>query len=87
MSKKAKKAAKQKNLQRKRAIKAANKARYQAMAQSGENTKSKRFRATSKRMKKAKLTDHTDGPCGNLACKKCFPYPYVHTGPRTRSSV
>ena len=73
MSKKAKKASKEKNLQRKRAMRAANKAKYQGMAQAGQNSKSKRFRAKSKIMKKIKMVDHADGHCGNYACDKCFP--------------
>jgi len=79
MSKKAKKASKEKNLQRKRAMRAANKARYQTMAQAGQNSKSKRFRAKSKLMRKIKMVDHADGHCGNYACDKCFPDKHLPT--------
>lgn len=73
MSKTSKKATKQKNLQRKRAIKAANKARYQQLALSGQNSKSKRSRSTNKSARKVKRIDHPNGKCGNPGCKKCFP--------------
>lgn len=73
MSKKSKKATKEKNLQRKRAIKAANKARYQQMARDGQNSKSKRARAGNKRGKKVLTIDHLNGKCGNPACRKCYP--------------
>ena len=87
MSKKAKKASKEKNLQRKRSIKAANKARYQGMAQSGQNTKSLRFRRNSKAGKKIKMVDHADGHCGNYACNKCFPNKDVPQKPGKRTAV
>lgn len=48
MSKKSKALQKQLNKSKKRAIKDANKARYQALAKLGENTKSKRFISKSK---------------------------------------
>ena len=73
MSKKAKKASKLKNLQRKRARKAANKARYQQMARDGVNSKSKRFKKKSKFDKKARPVKHLDAHCGNNGCKRCFP--------------
>lgn len=73
MSKKCKKASKDKNLQRKRARKAANKARYQTMARAGENTKSKRAVKRGKAGKKAGGKSHPDGHCGNPACLRCFP--------------
>ena len=73
MSKKCKKAAKQKNIQRKRARKAANKARWQAMAQSGENSKSKRFLRKSKKTRMANSESHKGvNNCGNPPCKRCF---------------
>jgi len=70
MSKKAKKAAKNKRLAAKRAAKAAQKARYQKYAELGQNTKSKRSRTRVK--KTANMTSHPDGRCGNPACEKCF---------------
>lgn len=73
MSKKSKKASKAKNLQRKRARRAANQARYQAMALVGQNTKSKRARHINKQTRKVSMIDHPEGRCGNIACTKCFP--------------
>lgn len=74
MSKKAKVANKEKRLQRKRAIKNANKARYAELARLGQNSKSKRFTKQSKRRKSVKMIDHPNGACGNPACRKCFPF-------------
>lgn len=84
MSKKSKKASKEKNMQRKRAAKAANKAKYQAMALAGQNTKSKRARGSNKNNKKVNLIDHKDGHCGNVACKRCFPN---FSTPATRGEI
>lgn len=69
MSKKSKAAAKELRLQKKRALKNANKAKYAAWKQAGENSKSYRSskRSNSKSSKGLHLTF-----CGNLACKKCF---------------
>ena len=73
MSKKCKKTSKLKNLQRKRARKAANKARWQTMAQSGENTKSKRFLKGRQKNRKAKRETHIGvNNCGNPSCTRCF---------------
>lgn len=71
MSKKAKLLAKEKRLQKKRAIKAANKAKYLAWKQAGENTKSYRNRQKSKKNAKSYKGLHPFF-CGNLACAKCF---------------
>ena len=73
MSKRAKANQKQKRLLKKRAIKAANKARYEEMRRLGQNSKSKRARNQSKRTKRVNTTDHPEGPCGNIGCKKCDP--------------
>ena len=73
MSKKAKAAAKEKNLQKKRAIKAANKAKYQAWALAGNNSKSKRSISRNKKAKKRNGISHPDGPCGNIGCRMCNP--------------
>ena len=72
MSKKAKLANKQKRLQKKRAIKTANKARYAELKRLGQNTKSKRFRTQIRKHKLIRTIDHPDGFCGNIACGKCF---------------
>lgn len=70
MSKKAKKAAKNKRLVAKRQKKQAQKDRYKKYAELGQNTKSKRARR--KGQKTARMTSHPDGRCGNPACEKCF---------------
>ena len=73
MSKKSKALNKQKRLDKKRAIKAANKARYAELKRLGQNSKSIRFKKNAKKNKKAKTTDHPLGRCGNIGCKKCSP--------------
>lgn len=71
MSKKSKKASKEKNLQAKRARRAANKARYQKMREAGQNSKSKRAVSRGKVTKKAGGVSHPEGNCGNNGCKRC----------------
>lgn len=73
MSKKYKAKQKQKRLDKKRAIKASNKARYAELRRLGQNTKSKRSVRQSKKSKLAKKIDHPNGKCGNIGCKKCNP--------------
>lgn len=73
MSKKSKATAREKRLNKKRAIKMANKAKYQAWAKEGQNSKSKRSRRVGKQKRLAKSFSHFPGHCGNLACKKCYP--------------
>ena len=73
MSKKSKATAKQVRLNKKRAIKMANKAKYQGWARDGDNTKSKRSRSSNRKNKLAKTVSHSMGHCGNLACVRCYP--------------
>jgi len=73
MSKKIKAANKQANLQAKRSRKAANKAKYAALKNAGQNTKSFRAIKAGKKHRKATGVSHPDGPCGNIGCVKCFP--------------
>lgn len=73
MSKKAKKINKEKRLQKKRAIKAANRSRYAELARLGQNSKSKRYLKQSRKSKTINIIDHSTGPCGNIACRKCDP--------------
>lgn len=73
MSKKAKKASKEKNLQQKRARRLTNRARFQAMALAGQNSKSKHARSVNRLTRKIKMVDHPNGHCGNVACVKCYP--------------
>lgn len=73
MSKKIKAANKEKNLQAKRARKSANKAKYAALMAAGRNSKSYRSIQQGKKSRRAVTIDHPNGPCGNIACLKCFP--------------
>ena len=74
MSKKIKAANKEKNLQVKRARKAANKAKYAALMVAGKNSKSYRSIQQGKKSRKINPIDHPNGFCGNVGCIKCFPY-------------
>lgn len=73
MSKKIKAANKEKNLQAKRARKAANRAKYAALMTAGRNGKSYRSVKAGKKKRRMASVDHPNGRCGNVACKKCFP--------------
>lgn len=72
MSKKSKALAKTKRLFKKRAIKLANKAKYQTWKEQGQNTKSIRARKNNKR-KLVSTESHPNGACGNIGCKRCNP--------------
>lgn len=63
--------AKQRRLQQRRAIKAANKAKYAKWRDDGMNRKNKSKRAGKKRRSPLKGT-HPFYPCGNVACEKCY---------------
>jgi len=73
MSKKCKAASKEKNLQKKRALRASRKAQFQAWKEAGQNSKSLRSRRSGKRNKKAHTVSHPQGACGNIACRRCDP--------------
>lgn len=75
MSKTSKAKTKQENLRKKRAIKAANRAKYESWRRDGSNTKSKRVRAKSKNKGVSVLRKrrHEATNCGNPACGNCFP--------------
>lgn len=73
MSKKIKASTKAKNLQAKRARKAANRAKYNALRDAGKNSKSIRSIRAGKKAKRLSGIDHPNGFCGNIACAKCFP--------------
>lgn len=73
MSKNTKATARQKRLNKKRALKIANKAKYESWRNSGINNKSSRSRRSTSKNKLAKSIDHSMGHCGNLACKRCYP--------------
>jgi len=72
MSKKAKSENKKRRLAMKRARKATNQARYDALREAGANSKSKRF---IKRMKRKLIGKHNHPqiPCGNPGCISCYP--------------
>ncbi len=73
MSKKSKQINREKRLQKKRALKAANRARYDELKRTGQNSKSRRSLMQSKKHRLVSILNHKDGNCGNLACKQCFP--------------
>ncbi len=56
---------------KKRAIKMANRAKYESWRDAGENSKTKRHR---KGRRLANTVSHPEGPCGNIGCKKCDSY-------------
>ena len=66
MSKRAKAAQKLKRLQKKRARKAANTAKYAALRDSGQNTKSKRSLSQNKKSKRVNTVSHQICPCCNI---------------------
>ena len=74
MSKKIKASSKAKNLQAKRARKAANTARYAALRAAGKNCKSKRSVKAGKKSRRLAGVEHSTGYCGNTGCIRCFPY-------------
>ena len=73
MSKKAKKASKDKNRIAKTARKRANRALYDSRRDSGTNSKSLRARQNSKKGRSTEKGKHNIANCGNLACQKCNP--------------
>lgn len=73
MSKKSKLKNREKRLQEKRSRKAANKARYAEMKRLGINSKSKRFQSNQRKKHKVGSEKHSQGYCGNVGCKLCFP--------------
>ena len=83
MSKKTKAASKDARLKKKRAIRNANRAKYDAWRNSGQNTKSKRVRIKSKKTKKLNLST-THNKCGNIGCTTCRPNQFVPRGPIMR---
>lgn len=75
MSKSSKAKTKNDNLQKKRALKAANKAKYETWRRLGENTKSRRVTIRGRKKRGKDKGKHLIADCGNIACKKC----YTHT--------
>lgn len=58
---------------RKAARKAAQNLQYAAWKQSGQNTKSRRAKLRKRRSNPVRSKDHSQGPCGNIGCKRCNP--------------
>lgn len=75
MSKKKKSIAKDHRRAQKKARKMAEKAKYAAWKEQGQNTKSKRVKLRAKRAQKMRMSKHSQGPCGNVGCSKCNPVP------------
>ena len=72
MSKNSKNTARLKRLQRKRALKASNKATFEERARQGQNSKSKRATAQAKKKEGPRPASH-NYDCGNIGCKQCNP--------------
>ena len=73
MSKKAKTTARALRRARKAARKAAQNVQYAAWKQAGQNTKSRRAKLRKRRTSLVRSKNHSQGPCGNIGCKRCNP--------------
>ena len=73
MSKKSKKASKEKNKLAKQSKKRANRAVYDSRRDSGTNSKSFRARKRSKNGRSQDKGKHLVSNCGNIGCQKCNP--------------
>ena len=73
MGKKGDKRRGQEKRAKKRAIKASNRARYDAMRDAGENSKSKRFKKRKAGERSNEKGKHLIDNCGNVGCQKCHP--------------
>jgi len=73
MSKSSKAVSKLKRLAAKRARRATNRAHYQELARTGQNSKSKRALNANSKRKKVNVFGHSAEPCGNIGCMKCNP--------------
>lgn len=71
MSKKAKTASRERRKREKRARKDANRARYAAMRDAGQNRKKKGGDETGKGT--LRIQRHPTGDCGNIGCVRCSP--------------
>ena len=75
MSKKAKTAAALKRRAEKSRIKAANTAKYESWRDAGQNSKSKRSKLAGQRNRKSPNKHrHAISDCGNIGCKRCYPF-------------
>lgn len=74
MSKASKTRAREARAKQKRNIKAANRAKYAAMRDAGENQKTGRSGVRSRKSGSLRLKgSHPLGACGNTGCGRCFP--------------
>lgn len=73
MSKSSKATSKLKRLSAKRARRAVNRAHYQELARTGQNSKSKRALKANAKRKKVNVFGHSITPCGNIGCMRCNP--------------
>lgn len=73
MSKRSKAASKAKKSQAKRARKNANRAHYQELARTGQNSKTKRALNANARKRKVNVFGHSLENCGNIGCRRCNP--------------
>ncbi len=82
MSKKAKQTSRALRRARKAARKTAQNLQYAAWKLAGKNTKSRRARLQKQRSNPVRSKDHSQGPCGNIGCKRCNPERYNLVAPR-----
>lgn len=82
MSKKAKLTSRALRRARKAARKTAQNLQYAAWKLAGKNTKSRRAKLRNQRANPVRSKDHSQGPCGNIGCKRCNPERYNLVTPR-----
>jgi len=82
MSKKAKQTSRALRRARKAARKSAQNLQYAAWKLAGKNTKSRRAKLQKQRSNPVRSSDHSQGPCGNIGCKRCNPERYNLVAPR-----
>ncbi len=82
MSKKAKQTSRALRRARKAARKSAQNLQYAAWKLAGKNTKSRRAKLQKQRSNPVRSNDHSQGPCGNIGCKRCNPERYNLVAPR-----
>lgn len=72
MSMKSRKRSKEQRAAKKRAMKEANRAKYQAWRDAGQNGKRAKV-ARRKKRRGIRIVSHRLGPCGNAGCMRCHP--------------
>lgn len=76
MSKSSKQKTREKRRAQKRSQKEARAAQYLEWKLRGQNSKSKRARKQNQKTKGMKQRNHSEGFCGNVGCKRCYPLAY-----------